>query len=284
MLRFTFHGWEIQISTLLFFVCPLLFARGYAAAFACWFVALSLHELAHILVSRRFGLRPAGILLTPAGMAAILPGTESLTTLRRLTICLAGPVISLTLAGLCALLPMIPDAFLRANLTLCLFNLLPLCPLDGGRAMEILAERILGAANASCFIRALSVPGIVLLFILGFAQIILFFPNPSLLCAALYLRQAARAEADARILVIYRDLVVLGVKNSFRRPLAVITLSVLPDTPVKTAYRRLNWDSFCVYQLRGTAHSVSEADLCAYIRENGLRGTLLDCISLHNMV
>jgi len=113
-----------------------------AAAFELLlYVSVLVHELAHCVVARGFGLPVKRVLLYPLGGYSEIeqepgsPGREAL-------ISGAGPAISLALAGAGYLLSRVVSAGLPhqlisqvyvANLIVGIFNLLPGLPLDGGR-------------------------------------------------------------------------------------------------------------------------------------------------------
>jgi Zn-dependent protease len=120
------------------------------------FVGLILHELAHSLVARRFGLGVGGITLFLFGGVAELqqepdsPGSE-------FWIAIAGPVMSVALAVLFSIvgraaetvgashgLLALVDYLAGINLLLALFNLLPAFPLDGGRVLRAALWRAKG--------------------------------------------------------------------------------------------------------------------------------------------
>ena len=105
------------------------------------YVSVLVHELAHCVVARGFGLPVRRVLLYPLGGYSEIeqepgsPGREAL-------ISGAGPVISLALAGAGYLLAKVVSTGLPhqvvwqlcvANLIVGIFNLLPGLPLDGGR-------------------------------------------------------------------------------------------------------------------------------------------------------
>jgi len=113
--------------------------------FAVGFVALLfVHELGHYLQLRREGVKPSGMLFIPFLGAVV--GARSLggSALAEARVGLAGPVVGTLGAALVALWAVAVDSdFLRAlaftGFLLNLFNLLPVSPLDGGRAMAALA-------------------------------------------------------------------------------------------------------------------------------------------------
>jgi Zn-dependent protease len=113
--------------------------------FAAGFVALLfIHEMGHYIQLRREGVKPSGMLFIPFLGAAV--GTRSLggSALAEARVGLAGPILgSLATAALIPIALSSDDEFWRAlaftGFFLNLFNLLPVVPLDGGRAMAAMA-------------------------------------------------------------------------------------------------------------------------------------------------
>ena len=113
--------------------------------FAAGFVALLfIHEMGHYIQLRREGVKPSGMLFIPFLGAAV--GTRSLggSALAEARVGLAGPILgSLATAALLPIAAATDDDFWRAlaftGFFLNLFNLLPVVPLDGGRAMAAMA-------------------------------------------------------------------------------------------------------------------------------------------------
>ncbi len=112
------------------------------------FAGLILHELAHSLVARRFGLGVGGITLFIFGGVAELD-EEPVSPRSEFWIAIAGPAMSFALAGL-AYLPLwasdsagisapfraVLEYLALINVVLAVFNLLPAFPLDGGRVLR----------------------------------------------------------------------------------------------------------------------------------------------------
>ena len=116
------------------------------------YVSVLVHELAHCVVARHYGLPVRRVLLYPLGGYSEIE-QEPATPGREAMISAAGPLISLVLAGIgyelakviSAGLPhdLIAQLFL-ANLIVGIFNLLPGLPLDGGRILRAGVWRITG--------------------------------------------------------------------------------------------------------------------------------------------
>ena len=113
--------------------------------FAVGFVALLfVHEMGHYIQLRREGVKPSGMVFIPFLGAAV--GTRSLggSALAEARVGLAGPILgSLAVVALLPIAAATDDDFWRAlaftGFFLNLFNLLPVVPLDGGRAMAAMA-------------------------------------------------------------------------------------------------------------------------------------------------
>jgi Zn-dependent protease/predicted transcriptional regulator len=112
------------------------------------FASLILHELAHAIVARHYGLRIIGITLFLFGGVAELQ-SEPVSSGSEFWIAIAGPVASIVLAavfGACGQLAFQMDLpqpvqlvfgyLATINLVLALFNLLPAFPMDGGRILR----------------------------------------------------------------------------------------------------------------------------------------------------
>jgi Zn-dependent protease len=143
--------------------------------FAAGFVALLfVHEMGHYFQMRRENVKPSWMLFIPFLGAAV--GARSLggNALAEARIGLAGPILG-TL-GTAALLPLAWAAdsdLLRAlaftGFFLNLFNLIPLVPFDGGRAMAAMAPWMwfLGFAAMVAFFIAFPNPILILFLLLG---------------------------------------------------------------------------------------------------------------------
>lgn len=108
--------------------------------------ASAVHELGHYLILRACGAAVAGVRINIFGAVMEVAGGR-LSYGQETAAVLAGPAANL----LCAL---IMAAFggsrwavpAGANLVLCVFNLLPVRPLDGGRALELIISWAAGPA------------------------------------------------------------------------------------------------------------------------------------------
>ena len=148
-------------------------ARGLAMV-GLLFISVVLHELGHLLVSVRSGVKVRGIVLFPIGGLTVSdPGTAFLqrnspaNVARDVSIALAGPLASLIVAGISAVviantLPQahvlqhpyvsvtnLPRTFVWMNVFLAGINLLPAYPLDGGKIVRSMFARTMDFVTAT---------------------------------------------------------------------------------------------------------------------------------------
>ena len=124
-----------------------------AAAFVILlYVSVLVHELAHSVVARGYGLPVRRILLYPLGGVSEIE-REAPTPGREFIVAGAGPALSLVLGavgwGLAQLVPYgVAGALIRqlmvANIIVGVFNLLPGLPLDGGRMLRAVIWKVTG--------------------------------------------------------------------------------------------------------------------------------------------
>jgi Zn-dependent protease/CBS domain-containing protein len=137
------------------------------------FLCVTLHELGHSLVARRYGVAVRDITLLPIGGLARLEG-EMARPMQEFWMALAGPAVNVALAAVlgAVALPLLGwraldglgllwsrlnglgferllVELLAANLGLALFNLLPAFPTDGGRVLRALLASRMGELDGT---------------------------------------------------------------------------------------------------------------------------------------
>jgi Zn-dependent protease len=143
--------------------------------FAVGFVALIfVHEMGHVIQLRREGIKASAPMFIPFLGAAIFSKSLGDNALAEARVGLAGPILGTVGAGVCLAIGEASDSDLLRALAyigffLNLFNLLPVVPLDGGRAMAAMAPWAwflgFGALVAMLFV----FPNLILLLIVAFA-------------------------------------------------------------------------------------------------------------------
>jgi Zn-dependent protease len=151
------------------------------AAYSLWFgwtfaigfvVLLFVHEMGHVIQLRREGIKATAPMFVPFMGAFISAKSLGDNALAEARVGLAGPILGTLGAGACLAVGELTNSDLLRALAyigffLNLFNLLPVVPLDGGRAMAAMAPWMwfigLGALVALLFI----VPNPILLIIVA---------------------------------------------------------------------------------------------------------------------
>ena len=148
----------------------LFWGWTFAAGFV---VLLFLHEIGHVIQLRREGIKASAPMFIPFLGAVITAKSLGRNALAEARVGLAGPILgSLAAAAVWVLAELTGSSLLLAlayvGFLLNLFNLLPVVPLDGGRAMAAMAPAM---------------------WFLGFAALLammLVFPNPILLIIVIF--------------------------------------------------------------------------------------------------
>src|SRR5215217_5582252 len=140
--------------------------------FAVGFVALLfLHEMGHVIQMKREGVKISGMLFIPFLGAAVGARSMGGNALAEARIGLAGPVLgTLATAALIPIAEAQDSDLLRAlaftGFFLNLFNLAPVVPLDGGRAMAAMAPWMWFAGLAAMVVLVFAFPNPIILLVL----------------------------------------------------------------------------------------------------------------------
>lgn len=173
------------------------------AFLATIFLCITLHEVGHALMARRFGIGTRDITLLPIGGLARMEALPEKPK-EELLVALAGPAVNLIIALI--LFPVVRTvntdltlthvgaanfipALFAVNVWLALFNLIPAFPMDGGRVFRALLAFKTGYVRATKSAAAL---GQVLAMVFVFAG---FALNPFLIFIGLFIFLGAQAEA-----------------------------------------------------------------------------------------
>ena len=175
---------------------------AYTTIWGFWFalgfvVLLLIHESGHVIALRREGIRASAPMFIPFLGAVISARSLGDDALAEARVGLAGPLLGSLASGVCLLLWKLTghtywQALGFTGLFLNLFNLMPVVPLDGGRAMAALSPWMWVVGLAAT---------------IGLAVV---FPNPVILIIAVfaaletYKRLRARHGGDAALDAYYR--------------------------------------------------------------------------------
>jgi Zn-dependent protease len=145
--------------------------------FAAGFIALLfVHEMGHVIALRREGLKASAPMFIPFMGAVIAAKSLGQNALAEARVGLAGPVLGSIGAAACILVWHATGndlwrALAFTGFFLNLFNLLPVVPLDGGRAMAAMAPWMWFVGFAAMIPLAFVFPNPIILLILVFAGV-----------------------------------------------------------------------------------------------------------------
>jgi Zn-dependent protease len=147
------------------------YAAIWGFSFAAGFVILILvHEMGHVIALRREGIKASAPMFIPFLGAVISARSLGDNALAEARVGLAGPILGSIGSALCLVVWAITGHdFWRAlgytGLFLNLFNLLPVVPLDGGRAMAAMAPWMWFAGFAGVVALAIAFPNPIIIII-----------------------------------------------------------------------------------------------------------------------
>ncbi|HXB15430.1 MAG TPA: site-2 protease family protein [Solirubrobacteraceae bacterium] len=157
----------------------LISVAAYSLFFGWWFavgfvVLLFVHEMGHVFQLRREGVKASAPMFIPFMGAVITARSLGENALAEARVGLAGPILGTAGAAACLVVAELTNSdFFRAlayiGFFLNLFNLLPIVPLDGGRAMAAMAPWMWFVGFGVLVALALLFPNPILFIIVFFA-------------------------------------------------------------------------------------------------------------------
>jgi Zn-dependent protease len=157
----------------------LVSVAAYASIWGLWFavgfvILLLVHEMGHVIALRREGIQASAPMFIPFLGAVITSRSLGDDALAEARVGLAGPILGSIGAAVALLMWSITGhdywrALAFTGFFLNLFNLLPVVPLDGGRAMAAMAPWMWFLGFAAMIVLAFIWPNPVILIIVVFA-------------------------------------------------------------------------------------------------------------------
>jgi Zn-dependent protease len=166
---------KLFASTGTILVSLAAYALLWGWSFAAGFIALLfVHEMGHVIALRREGIKASGPMFIPFMGAVIASRSLGNSALAEARVGLAGPILGSIGAAACILIWHATGndlwrALAYTGFFLNLFNLLPVVPLDGGRAMAAMAPWMWFLGFAALIPLAILWPNPIILLIVVFA-------------------------------------------------------------------------------------------------------------------
>ncbi|PRR82434.1 site-2 protease family protein [Clostridium vincentii] len=195
----------LQFATLIV-VCSL------SSKLLLGFVWVILHEAAHILVAKGFGINLFNIYLHITGVSAEIGDLDELSENKRLLVFLAGPLFNM---GAIIILIWLRDSYnivlgegsILINIGLLIFNLLPAYPLDGVRIYEIILGRKKLYKNMKKILVNISFGVVGTLTVLFILTIYIHKANFSLLLAAILIAYSTFLEKEKTMYILMGNII-----------------------------------------------------------------------------
>ena len=161
---------------------------------------------------------------------------------------------------------------------MCVFNLLPICPLDGGRILKEFLGLFTGDINSSRILNKIGRICSMLLTSLGLVMLILFPFNVTILFLGIYLHKLSAKEYLNSISAFYISLIH---KNSHtkNRALNIKYYLVLYNYNIKNMINLLNNNRYIIFLVmkeNKTITVIHEYELIEHTLKFGLHGCALD--------
>jgi stage IV sporulation protein FB len=263
-ISFGFFGVAVEVKISFIVLAAVSALLGYLKLICVTFVFVTLHELCHILISTAFGARVKKVTIYPVGESANMAGFEDINIFKRLVVILSAPMLNIVLGIL-----LHRYEVGKINIVLGIFNLLPVYPLDGGRAVHYIIGYFTGALRSNRYIAVIGRVTSIFIILFGMVQMILYSYNISLLVVGVYLLKMNGLKYINVTYALYRSL----TQKRKRRVLPLRSIVVSPGTDTKTIIYRLGWDYYLNVHVKGEngkLYTISEDEFIVFIMKRGI--------------
>lgn len=240
-------------------------------------IFVTIHEMGHIVVAKRYGLKIKKISITPIGQIAHIEDIEKSPLYKRLNIVMSGIAINLILGMAFYMLTNDENMQLigKINLSIAFFNCLPIFPLDGARVFLYILGSNIGDLKASLILKKISYAFSFIIFGLGFLQVILYPYNISLLCLGFYFVKINKTE------YIYQFYKVIVNKQNYEKNKILKIKHILLDKDflIKDIVLILSVDYYIIINvaIEGKVYfTIDEKIFLYYIQTYGINGKIYD--------
>ncbi len=192
---------KFKLDLKILFFLALFFLTNQLKIYILIMLFCFIHECAHIIVAMMLGFKVEQVELMPFGFFCDLRANikdynekvlnSNIAELKKIFIVMAGPLVNIILA---VIFIVIYWDFkwenilwlIYCNLVIFIFNLIPIFPLDGGRAIKSFFKIIIGSQKANKYVNLIS-NVTVIIFTFVSSILILYLKNIAILFILLYL-------------------------------------------------------------------------------------------------
>lgn len=206
-------GVTIRLNVFFLLVLALYITVGVLPKGLIAFGVVIMHEMAHIIVSRGYGLTVKEVEILPFGGVARLEGNIELDPQMETYVALAGPLSNLFLIFLAWVMwtqglwnDVLTPFFMECNVLLLVVNMLPVLPLDGGRIYRARLARRVGLKKATHQAARLGQVLSLVTIVIGLTVLFYGINSLNLIVVAIFLFYAAGKEGRTAMFVFLKHL------------------------------------------------------------------------------
>lgn len=256
---------NFKLSTILIFL--LMIALGYIGQFFILYMFVIFHEIIHILTLYCFGKKCRSIVIMPVGLCAEIDGIEDMRLYKRNIVIISAPLFNIIIGLLFN-----STYFGLGNLLIGFFNLLPIYPLDGARLFQNITGYYLGTLRANKLLMITGNIFIVILFVCGIIQLVLFDFNFSIIIIAMYVYKERKKINLNRAYYFYKCL----IKNKKRTMNKIKFVKTDMNISLKEILYKFGIDYYTVIYVNGKI--IDEDRIKEFISKYGMGYKLMDIL------
>lgn len=151
---------SINIEILLFIIIFIITKQ--IKTYAIFIIFTLIHEIGHAVAGIILGIKIKEFAIMPFGFKITFKNNRKKEKIKKLIIALAGPIVNLFIMTL-AIIFKLHSSIVYSNLIIAVFNLIPIYPLDGGRALKSIIGMMTSSQKANEIINKISNITIIIL-------------------------------------------------------------------------------------------------------------------------
>ncbi|MTI68761.1 MAG: hypothetical protein FH751_00705 [Firmicutes bacterium] len=212
MTLITIKGIKIKINIFFIILLAIYIYIGYFIDICIILFSLIIHEISHIVMAVKKGVKIDEICLLPFGGFIKLKSFISENPKKEILTCIMGPLSNLIIAIIfiiineCFVSVYMVEYIIRINLFLFILNMLPILPLDGGRIIRGILSYNIGIKLATKVIMILTYIISSLTMVYGSLNILKNNEGIYIILLGVYIVIAARKEKDLAAFIFIKQI------------------------------------------------------------------------------
>lgn len=286
-------GKRIFISPLFILLAIAAYFGEYIDLFLVSYFSALLHEIGHIYMANKLGIKVERVEFQPFGICGRLGVDFIKNPKKEIAIAAIGPIIS-GLISLCLYLFLtsqlaielhmgkyvwhILDYAYWINLALFLLNILPVLPLDGGRIMKAVLSEFMGVIRA--YNMAIRFSRVAITIIIGLSTLLLLTSNYnfSIILIAVFLLGSLSAEQKNISLVSLKEILYHKNKLKYSGLCSSVRIAALDTVPARSFLRMMSSHKYYIIDVINSdgkiIKSVTESQILSALIDKSIRLTM----------